>query len=111
TVESKLDVLRQPRVELWQRRVIAAAELLAQHPARVCAQLPSQRPGMPWIHRVESLDRVLLKGLADRLEELPAVLLHQRLEKRQAEHLALALVNARGKEVVDIVAEDVALEE
>ena len=59
----------------------------------------------------EALDLVPRERLADRLEELLAVVLHQRLEERQAEHLALALVDARGQVVVDVVAEEVALEE
>src|SRR5207237_731929 len=48
---------------------------------------------------------------ADRLEELLAVLLHQRLEERQAKDLALALVDAWGQQLVDVVAEDVAVQE
>ena len=50
-----------------------------------------------------------LQRLADRLEELLAVLLDQRLEERHAEHLAFAFVDARGQELVDVVAEQVAL--
>src|SRR5262249_45243620 len=61
--------------------------------------------------RVGVLDALGLGGLADRFEELLAVVLDQRLEEGHAEHLALALVDARGQEVVQVVAEQVALEE
>src|ERR1041384_3317982 len=40
-----------------------------------------------------------------------AVLLDERLEERHAEHLALALVDARGEELVDVVAEQVPVQE
>ena len=66
---------------------------------------------MARIERVEVLDLVLLEGLADRLEELPAVLLDQRFEERHAEHFAFALVDARGQEFVDVVAEEMAVQE
>ena len=55
------------------------------------------------------VDALGLQRLADRLEELLAVLLDERLEEGHAEHFALALVDARGEEVVDVVAEQVAL--
>src|SRR5262249_59732848 len=80
-------------------------------PARVRAQVATRPPQMDWIEPAERLHAVRLQRLADRLEELPAVLLHQRLEKRHAEHLPLALVDARGEELVDVVAQRMALEE
>ena len=53
----------------------------------------------------------MLQPFADRLEEGLAVLLDQRLEESHAEHLAFALVDAGGEIVVDVVAEEMALEE
>src|SRR6266404_4779256 len=52
-----------------------------------------------------------LQRLADRLEEALPVLLDERLEERHAEHFALALVDARGEELVDVVAEEMAVQE
>src|SRR5439155_12029521 len=74
-------------------------------------QFVPQLPGVDWVERVEQLDPLALQCLADRLEELFAVLLDQRLEERQAEDLALALVDARGQQLVDVVAEGVAAQE
>src|SRR5215475_1393226 len=91
----------------------AELEFLPPRPAQVRAQLATQPPQMHRIGRTERLHAVLLQRLADRLEELPAVLLDQRLEERHAEHLALALalVDAWGQELVDVIAERMALEE
>ena len=46
----------------------------------------------------------------DRLEELFAVLLHQRFEERHAQHLPFPFVNARGEKLVDVVAEEVTVQ-
>src|SRR5205807_980223 len=75
------------------------------------AQFAAQHPSVQRIDRVERLDAGLLQRPADRLEELLAVLLDERLEEGQAEHFALALVDARRQEIIDVVAKDVALEE
>src|SRR5207247_2228007 len=98
-------------VHRWHFRARPAPELLTQHPLAIRAQLLAQRPEVHGVGRAERLHAGLLQPPADRLEIRLAVLLDQRLEERQAEHFALALVDARREEVVDVVAEDVALEE
>ncbi len=52
-----------------------------------------------------------IQGLADRLVELFAVVLDQRLEEAHAEHLAFALVDAGGEVLVHVVAEHVTVQE
>ncbi len=91
--------------------MIARREQLAGLPARIGSQLLAQLPGVQRVERVGVLESQPLHRLADRLEEAFAMLLDQRLEERHAEHLAFALVDARGEEVIDVVAEEMALEE
>src|SRR5438132_12858012 len=63
------------------------------------------------VERVERADLVVLQGLADGLEELFAMLLDQGLEKGHTQHLALALIDAGGQVVVNVVAKQVTFEE
>ena len=63
------------------------------------------------VGHVGLLDAGGVQGLADRLVELLAVLLDQRLEEAHAEHLAFALVDAGGQVLVHVVAEHVAVQE
>src|SRR5262245_3215526 len=91
--------------------MILAVHHLAEAPARVRSHLLTQGPGVQWVDGVEALDVLALERIADRLEERLAVLLEQRLEERQPQNLALAFVDARSEEVVNVVAEKVPLEE
>src|SRR5215510_10178865 len=108
-LQGEIDVPLQTRVHARHLLPVAALELLPKRPAYVRAQLATQPPQVHWIEPAERLHAVLLQRLADRLEELPAMLLDQRFEERHAEHLALALVDARGEEHVDVVAQRMAL--
>src|SRR5438034_7282140 len=65
---------------------------------------------MPRMVGPEVLDAALLQLLADRLEKAPAMLLHQRLEERHAEHFAFTLVDERREIVVHVIAEEMAME-
>src|SRR4051794_41082714 len=66
---------------------------------------------MERVGRHEALDLVLLQRLADRLEELAAMFLDQRFEEGQPQDLALALVDTGSEIIVNVFAEQVALEE
>ena len=99
------DVIGQARVHAGHLLPIARHEFLAEGPLRIAGHFAAQLPEMGRVERVEVLDLVLLEGLADRLEELLAVFLDQRLEERHAEHFAFAFVDARGKILVHVVAE------
>ena len=52
-------------------------------------------PQMPRMVRLKVLNAALLQLLADRLEEAPAVFLHQRFEECHAQHFAFTLVDER----------------
>src|ERR1051326_8325018 len=90
---------------------IRAGELLANHPASVRRQLAAELPGVDGVPGFEVLDAGLLQRLADRLEELLAVFLDQRLEERQPEDLAFAFVDAGGQVLEEVLGEHVSAEE
>src|SRR5438105_2023445 len=93
--QGKGKVFREARIHAGQALPVAPQQLAAERPARISAQLSAQDPQVPWMVGLEALDAALLQLFADRLEKAPAVLLHQRLEERHAEHFAFALVDER----------------
>src|SRR5437868_2852874 len=78
-IERELKMADQSRTHTRHGLPISTAELLAELPLRIGAQLFAEFPGVNRIERTETLDAVGLQCLADRLEELLAVLLDQGL--------------------------------
>src|SRR5206468_11862852 len=108
--QGERDMLREARIHAGQALPVAPQQFAAERPTRISAQLSAQDPQVPWMVGLEALDAALLQLLADRLEKAPAMLLHQRLEERHAEHFAFTLVDERREILVYVVAEEMAME-
>src|SRR5579862_2059519 len=89
----KLDMAREPCVDVRHFLMTAAGEPLADLPAKIRSHLLAEFPELARIHGVEILDAVRLERLADWLKELFAVFLDERFEERQAEDFAFAFVD------------------
>ena len=86
-------------------------QVLASHPLGVRGKRALELPQVGRVGHVRLLDSRRLQGLANRLEELDAVVLDQRLEKGHREHFAFAFVDAGGQVLVHVVAKDVTVQE
>src|SRR5258708_14424696 len=109
-VEGEIDVIGQSGIAGGRRLPFLAVDLLSQQPFRVGAEFLAHFEEMNRIERIGILDLQPLSRLADWLEERLAMLLDQGFEESQPQDLSLAFINARGEEIVDVVAEDVPLE-
>src|SRR5439155_25360760 len=110
-LQSKSEVVGKTLVHAGDLLAVAADKPAARLPLPVRPQFPPERPGMFGAERVEGADLLALERLADRLEERLAVLLDERLEEGQPEHLSFPFIDAGSKEVIDVVAQQVAVEE
>src|SRR5262249_43011608 len=100
----------QPTVHVRYAILWPPGEFLSPRPAKVRADRTAQEPQVAGIPGAEILDLLLMQNLADGLEEALAVLLDQRLEKSQAEHFPFTPVNAGSQIIVNVVAQEMALE-
>ena len=110
-VDGEPGVLREVVGHRAEVRMGGTGEGLAREPPGVVRQGFSQGPGVRRVEGVRLLHAEVGERAADRLEKRLAVLLDERLEEAHAEHLAFALVDARGEIFVDVVAEGVAVQE
>src|SRR5207247_6880782 len=100
-----------PQVRRQTRKLdVTASELLPEPPFAIGNQRLAQLPAMNRIRGIELFDPGRLQTLPNRLEELLAVLLDQRLEKCHPKHLPFPFVDARSQELMDLVAEQVAVQ-
>ena len=116
----ELGVITQAGVAFQPRRFVAIGQFKFQvrlvplppdEPLGIVHQRTLQRPQVRRVGEVGLPDPLRRESPSDRLEELFAVLLQERLEERHTEHLPFALVNARREKIVDVVAEQVSVQE